>query len=356
MPAEIQSLRDYIDAMKKQGASDEFVVNLLQQHGWSEKRIYKAFSDWYETSTGRAVPNGGGRTEAARDAFLYLLAFITLGVWAIQLGSLMFNAIDRTFPNPSLDHSSAPMLMRAMADELASIIVAFPLFLLVSRTISRSVERQLERLESPVRKWLTYIALVITASTMIADIVTFTAYFLRGDIDARFICKVLTVLVITGGVFTYYLDSLRSDSISSARNRSFAVAAIAMAGFGVTVGFVQIGSPARQRVASQDARRVSDLSFLAEGLHGKWLRGQNGFVLPLRIQDLSGLTPGVSTVDPMSGRTYKYTPLRGTVYRLCATFSQPSPADIPSQWHHGTGDECFTLDVSDDVTVVARPW
>ncbi len=87
MPAETQPLLEFIDAMKSQGASDEFVVVLLRQNGWSEKRIYQAFSAWYEARIGRAVPNGGGRIEAAKDAFLYLLAFITLGIWAIQLGA-----------------------------------------------------------------------------------------------------------------------------------------------------------------------------------------------------------------------------------------------------------------------------
>jgi hypothetical protein len=62
-----------------------------------------------------------------------------------------------------------------MADELASIIVSFPLFLLVTWGIVRGVRRQPERFENSVRKWLTHIALVITASAMIRDVVVFLA-------------------------------------------------------------------------------------------------------------------------------------------------------------------------------------
>src|SRR5580658_10793823 len=195
MPAENQPLLDFIDAVKGQGASDDFVVALLRQNGWSERRIYQAFNLWYEARTGKPVPGGGGRIEAAKDAFLYLLAFITLGIWAIQLGGLLFAAVDRAFPNPALDYTNAAFVFRNMADELASVIVGFPLFLLVTWWIVRGVQRQPERLESPVRKWLTYVALVITASTVIGDIVTFLAYFLRGDLDVRFVLKVTTVLV-----------------------------------------------------------------------------------------------------------------------------------------------------------------
>lgn len=55
-------------------------------------------------------------------------------------------------------------------------------------------------------KWLTYIAVVITAGTMIGDVVTFLAFFLRGDLNARFVLKVAPVLVIAGGVFAHDLD------------------------------------------------------------------------------------------------------------------------------------------------------
>ncbi len=65
MAAETQSLLDFIQAVKSQGASDQFVVALLRQNGWSGKRIYQAFGAWYETQTGKPVPNGGGRIEAA---------------------------------------------------------------------------------------------------------------------------------------------------------------------------------------------------------------------------------------------------------------------------------------------------
>jgi hypothetical protein len=231
------------------------------------------------------------------------------------------------------------------------------LFLLVTWGIVRGVRRQPERIESSVRKWLTYIALVIAASTVIGDIVTFLAYLLRGDLDTRFVLKVVTVLVIAGGVFAYYLDSLRRESVSSGRNRSFAIAALAVVTFGIVIGFAQIGSPAAQRSASEDARRLFDLSSVARALHGRWLsRGQRDFVLPSTIEDLNTGLGGAGIVDPMSGRTYGYVPSPGTAYRLCAEFSRPSPADAPSQWRHRAGSVCFSLDASASVDAVQRQW
>ena len=66
----------------------------------------------------------------------------------------------------------------SLSNEMASIIVAFPIFLGVMRFIVREVEAHPEKLESGVRKWLTYIALLIAAETVIGDLITFLTYLL----------------------------------------------------------------------------------------------------------------------------------------------------------------------------------
>ena len=76
------------------------------------------------------------------------------------------------------------------------------------RYITRQLDTHPEKLESAVRKWLTYIALLIAAGIVVGDLITFLTYFLRGELTARFVAKVLTALVIAGGVFWYYTGSL----------------------------------------------------------------------------------------------------------------------------------------------------
>jgi len=62
------------------------------KQGWAAKDIYAALGRYYQSLTGLPVPvRAEGAGEAARDAFLYLLAFSTLATWTIALGSLMFN-------------------------------------------------------------------------------------------------------------------------------------------------------------------------------------------------------------------------------------------------------------------------
>lgn len=131
------SLVEFIRAARDKGADDAFVVNLLRSRGWSEKRILDAFAAFYEAETGVGVPFRGGRVEAARDAFLYLLSFIALGTWTWSLGSLFYSIIDLYFPPVNgLGH---PLPTRSSVSmEMAGILVAFPLYLLVMRGIGKS--------------------------------------------------------------------------------------------------------------------------------------------------------------------------------------------------------------------------
>ena len=71
-----------------------------------------------------------------------------------------------------------------------------------------------EKLESAVRKWVTYIALLIAAGLVIGDLIMFLSYFLRGELTPRFFWRVITVLAIAGGVFWYYLLSVQKPRSS----------------------------------------------------------------------------------------------------------------------------------------------
>lgn len=62
--------------------------------------------------------------------------------------------------------------------------------------------------DSGVRKWLTYIALVFAAIIVLADGIWFLEALLRGQLTLRFMLDSLVLLVIGGGVFTYYLATI----------------------------------------------------------------------------------------------------------------------------------------------------
>lgn len=207
-----KQLAGFLEAAKAKGASDELLAKLFRRRGWPEKKAWEALGDYYEQATGMSIPGRkGGAAENARDAFLYLVSFSTLGVWTIALGALAFTYLDIWFPD-TVTRRYVPDPTWAIAGNLASILVAFPIYLVVMRVIVRDLTAHPEKHESGVRKWLSYIALFVAAGVVIGDLITFLTFFLHGELTIRFVLKVATALVIAGGVFWYYLDWLRQKA------------------------------------------------------------------------------------------------------------------------------------------------
>jgi hypothetical protein len=342
-------LIDFITAAKKQQASDDFIVSLLRQQGWSEDRVYAAFTQYYEGLTGQAVPKRGSRIEGAREAFFYLLAFITLGVWVVALIFLADRLIDHVFPPQGTQPEY--LLPTDTATQLAAIIVSFPLFLFVQWLIAREVARRPEALESGVRKWLTYIALVVTAITLIGDAVAVITSFLTGDLTQRFLLQALVLVFIAGGVFWYYLGTVRSSEPNPARDRWFGIAATIVVVAFVIMGFVLTGSPARVRARQMDDQRLQRISEIAVELHERVApkpAGQ-GLKLPSSLDQVLTLSSN-DTVDPATDKPFEYIPAAaGTKYELCAVFdTDVTRNDVAALWVHPPGHHCFALDAAQE--------
>jgi hypothetical protein len=331
-------LREFVEAGKQHGASDEFLVNLLQRQGWPEDEVYSVLGDYWQRVTGVTLPTRLKAGEASRDAFLYLLSFATLTTWSTALGSLLFAFINYRLPDASSRGGlDAPDFRLAVTWQMSSIAVAFPIYLLVMRFIFGEVTGDPERLQSGVRKWLTWLALLITAGSMICDLVWFLNYFLTGELTPRFVLKCLVVFVLCGAIFAWYLGSLRWSAetpreLIRVRALQFASGAMVAVVVSFCIGLVLAGTPAKQRQFEGDNRRVEDLRNMAQRL-----RNRSQSQPPLR--------------DPETGQPYEYRVLAGSAYELCAIFRQPSLPNNSSFWSHGAGRSCFRLD-----SVVAVPW
>jgi hypothetical protein len=207
VPAKIS---EFIERAKANGASDQSVVGILTARGWPEKEVHDALAAHYERVTGIEVPRRSGSGTAAKDAFFYLLAFATLATWTFGVASIAFTLIDRWIADTLFTGSYYNQVYDtySVASALAATLVSFPIYLLVSRTVVRDGRTHPEKLGSPVRKWLTYMALVVAAGVFIGDLIAALTYLLRGELTSRFIAKAVVVLALSGGVFFYYFGGL----------------------------------------------------------------------------------------------------------------------------------------------------
>ena len=197
------------DALAK-GASRSEVDAVLTKAGWGEAQIRGSLAEFADVPFAVPVPRPRASLDA-RDAFLYFVLFGTLYITAYHLGSLIFDLINRAFPDPAFSRQWAEFSRIATRWSIASLIIATPVFLFVSSRTARAVKEDPAKRGSKARRWLSYLTLAIASMALIGDLITLVYYVLSGELSVRFVLKVTTVAVIGGGVFLYYLADLRSD-------------------------------------------------------------------------------------------------------------------------------------------------
>lgn len=348
-------ISEFLEKALAAGIPHEYTTGLLAAHGWREKDIYRALGGYYRKTLGIEIPHRSGTGASAKDAFFYLLIFSTLATWTIGLGSLAFQLIDRWLADPLFTAYQGGYANYEITWALSALIVAFPLHLLVSRAVLRDAAADPYKLDSGVRKWLTYMALVIAASVFMGDLICALAFLLRGELTSRFVAKSLVVLMLSGGVFFYYFGGLRKTEAAAAgssRDRLMAGLSSTAVAVMILLGFWQSGAPHSQRELRADAQRVTQLYQLSSQVENYWK--SHASQLPPSIDPLPA-----PHFDPITHSSYEYRPGAGSSYQLCAVFARKGQEDsvnsLPDPWAHPAGSHCFQLDATVMTQYPAQP-
>jgi hypothetical protein len=235
---------------------------------------------------------------------------------------------------------------------LASILVAFPVYLFTSRLTGRAVAADPEKRNSGVRRWLTYLTLFNAACMLIGDFIFVLEGVLKGELTARFLSKAAIVAAIGGWMFVHYMGGLRRDESPTPRAGKPSPLARAAGGvvlLVVLLGMWIAGSPATARRQELDQRRVLELSNLSSAIDGEY-QGYGHF--PPTLDRLMQGRPraGLAFRDPVTHAPYGYQVLDSVRYELCATFVAPDSVgpygtSVDPFWRHGAGRTCFTFEV-----------
>jgi hypothetical protein len=199
----------FVDEALRRGVARPDIEVALSAAGWRPEAVREALGAFAESSLPLPVPRPSPYL-SARETFLYLVLFTSLYLWTCFLGSLAFDLINNAFPDPAAG-PYAGISDESLRWSVAWLVVSFPVFLGVSRGLARALRRDPTKRASRVRKWLTYLTLYVAATVVLGDVATLVYELLGGELTARFVLKVLTVALIAGGVFGYYLADLRAE-------------------------------------------------------------------------------------------------------------------------------------------------
>ena len=210
-----EELLSFVKDALARGQSRQSIEDALLQAGWKADQVEHALGSFAQVES-FPIPVPRPRLYlSAREAFIYLVLFTTLYLTTFNLGRLIFQFINIGFPDPAAYYDFVNSAHQAIRFSVASLIIAFPLFMYLSVLIGRSIKRDPSKRASKVRKWLTYMTLFVAAAVIIGDLTALVYNFLGGALNLSFALKVVTVGVIAGGIFGYYLWDLRQEERES---------------------------------------------------------------------------------------------------------------------------------------------
>lgn len=209
-----QELAGFLKDGLGRGLRREQLRDVLLEAGWSPDQVGDGLSRFADIAFPIAVPRPRAYL-TAREAFVYLVLFGTLYLSAFNLGSLVFQLINRAFPDPALDPAMiVEMTRRAIRWAVSVLVVAFPVFVSLAWTQERAVRRDPSLRRSPVRRWLTFLTLAIATGVLIGDVTGLIYNLLGGEITTRFLLKVLTAGAIAGTVFGYFFRDFKTEEVT----------------------------------------------------------------------------------------------------------------------------------------------
>jgi hypothetical protein len=210
-----EELSGFLKEGLTQGLSRDELNEVLLETGWPPEQVTSAMGEFADVQFPVPVPRPKPYL-SAREAFVYLVLFSTLYVSAFSLGNLLFQLINRAFPDPSIDPAFALQVSREVIRwSISLLIVTFPVFALVSWRNDRALRANPTLRLSAVRRWLTYLTLFVAAGFLIGDVTGVVYNLLGGEITTRFALKVLTVGAIAGSVFGYLLSGVRREEVAT---------------------------------------------------------------------------------------------------------------------------------------------
>lgn len=259
--------------------------------------------------------------------FLNIGMMIGLLVSLVSLINLVFKSFDQIFPDilsGSYSYGYNTSFYEPLRNSIATLIIFFPVFLLVLYFFNKYNEENLSKNNLILRKWSIYIILFLAILTSIIDLSILVNFFIKGEITQRFILKVFSVIIISSITFFYYYNLLRFFK-NKYHNLIFLSIALLFFIFSLYLGFSVLGSPKTQRNLQLDQRRVEDLQNIQSQVISFWQeRGR----LPSSLEEV--ISPirdyQVLPKDPefTRGLSYQYEKKDDKKFKLCATFSLDS--------------------------------
>ncbi len=290
-----------------------------------------------------------------RDIFINLGATISLYILVGSLVSLLFSVINSAYPQITNGYNYYSST--SISWPVAILVIFFPIFISLMWLLGKEYSNQQN--VSQIHKFLTYLTLFIAGLILAGNFITVLYYFIDGqELTTAFLLKVLSLLVITGSVFAYYISDIRGTLTPKSRNMWRIFALVLVLG-SIIWGFSVLGSPRTQRLYKEDSRKINDLQMMKSQVEYYYSINSK---LPENLDDIKSISYSRSDfLDPQTKTPYGYEKTGDLTYKVCANFNMNSVETragmsypyYEGMWSHPEGYHCFDQKI--DTNLYPKP-
>jgi hypothetical protein len=287
---------------------------------------------------------------------LQLGALVSLYLSLSFLLVLLFGLINLIIPDAADSSYRIESASTSVRLGFAMLIVFFPTLVVLTRIVNRIRRQDESGSYLGLTRWLIYLSLLVGGLILLGDLVFVIMAFLEGELTARFIFKALSVLVVVGAAFFYYLKDAQSYWLTHQKESvSYGAGATAVVIASLVFGLYYIETPQTVREQRLDEKQIEDLRDIQWHVIN-YISSNNE--VPESAKEA---WQQISLDAPENRDDYEYNKTENG-FSLCATFDQPAEKDsyfgyrpVPDKnelvsnsddWHYEAGRYCFERKVN----------
>lgn len=289
---------------------------------------------------------------SAKITFFYLLSLFGLVFTALTTGMILFQIINKLIPD--VINYSGRFSARQLRFAISAVIVASPVYYWMTSLIQKSLKKGELDQESQLRKWMTYIIIFVSAIVIIISLIGVINNYLSGDLTSKIVLKLLTTILISGIVLSYYLYNIKRDNFKkNTVVKIYFWSSLALVLIILVSGFLIADSPAKVRNMKYDAEIIRDFNTISHEINSYNIRNSK---LPEDLEELENNTEFIKISNYIKNEetreVYEYKVINDTEYELCATFRESNLDDnqdrdyMYEEWPHEKGNKCFKKKVN----------
>lgn len=291
-----------------------------------------------------------------------MLSLVALIFMSLATGMIVFQIINKHIVDV-LNQYRGRFSSDQLKFAISALIISAPIFYFTTRQIFKSLFSGALDKDSQIRKWLTYLILLISSVVMTGWFIAVVNSFLDGELTLKFILKALTAVGIAAIIFTFYLYDIKRENVAGVKDNVIKIyfyGSLVLI-IAVFVGaFFIIESPGETRDRKIDDEVLRKLNRLDSSVRSYYIENEK---LPVDFDEL--MTEFIYLDDEdfensATGERFEYTAKEAKIYEICASFRVPSrDPDVymdaySKEWKHGEGRQCFERKIR-EVDVKGEP-